>query len=161
MLLILLPKFPSTLHGFVGAVGLAGVDGNLWAVEGGNFRWGAVVWNQIPDLQGGWMCLGKIRRRFEDFKSGGVKARAAWGIYCQVCLPKMILHTWHILSQAYWTEAWCRWKGAEEGGRIWTRRKSSRQLCRLRGRRIRCGGCGSTSDQRQDEIDRWFKRVIQ
>ena len=39
MLLILLPKFPSTLHGFVGAVGLAGVDGNLWAVEGGNFRW--------------------------------------------------------------------------------------------------------------------------
>jgi len=38
MLLILLPKFPSTLHGFVGAVGLAGVDGNLWAVEGGNFR---------------------------------------------------------------------------------------------------------------------------
>merc|ERR1719347_494608 len=31
-------QFPSTLHGFVGAVGLAGVDGNLWAVEGGNFR---------------------------------------------------------------------------------------------------------------------------
>ena len=107
------------------------------------------------------MCLGKIRRRFEDFKSGGGKARAAWGIYCQVCLPKMILHTWHILSQAYWTEERCHWEGAEEGGRIWTRRKSSRQLCRLRGRRIRCGSCGSTSDQRQDEIDRWFKRVIQ
>merc|ERR1719209_2374929 len=31
-------QFPSTLHGFVGAVGLAGIDGNLWAVEGGNFR---------------------------------------------------------------------------------------------------------------------------
>lgn len=31
-------QFPSSLHGFVGAVGLAGVEGGLWSVEGGNFR---------------------------------------------------------------------------------------------------------------------------
>ena len=27
---------PGSLHAFVGSVGLAGMDGSLWAVEGGN-----------------------------------------------------------------------------------------------------------------------------
>eukprot|EP00090_Calanus_glacialis_P045532 TRINITY_DN8508_c1_g1_i1.p1 TRINITY_DN8508_c1_g1~~TRINITY_DN8508_c1_g1_i1.p1 ORF type:complete len:491 (-),score=175.50 TRINITY_DN8508_c1_g1_i1:35-1507(-) len=31
-------QMPEKLHAFVGAVGLAGVDGDLWAVEGGNVR---------------------------------------------------------------------------------------------------------------------------
>jgi len=31
-------QMPNSLHAFVGAVGLAGVDGDLWAVEGGNVR---------------------------------------------------------------------------------------------------------------------------
>jgi len=31
-------QMPDKLHAFVGAVGLAGVDGDLWAVEGGNER---------------------------------------------------------------------------------------------------------------------------
>jgi len=31
-------QMPASLHAFVGAVGLAGVDGDLWAVEGGNVR---------------------------------------------------------------------------------------------------------------------------
>ena len=29
-------QMPNTLHAFVGSVGLAGMDGSLWAVEGGN-----------------------------------------------------------------------------------------------------------------------------
>jgi len=31
-------QMPEKLHAFVGAVGLAGVDGDLWAVEGGNVK---------------------------------------------------------------------------------------------------------------------------
>ena len=29
-------QMPDSLHAFVGSVGLAGMDGSLWAVEGGN-----------------------------------------------------------------------------------------------------------------------------
>jgi len=31
-------QFPDTLHGFVGSVSLAGIQGGLWNVEGGNYR---------------------------------------------------------------------------------------------------------------------------
>ena len=31
-------QMPDSVHAFVGAVGLAGMDGDLWAVEGGNSR---------------------------------------------------------------------------------------------------------------------------
>ena len=29
---------PTNLHAFVGSVGLAGMHGSLWSVEGGNYR---------------------------------------------------------------------------------------------------------------------------
>ena len=29
---------PNDIHAFVGSVGLAGMHGNLWSVEGGNYR---------------------------------------------------------------------------------------------------------------------------
>ena len=38
VVLIFCFQMPNYIHAFVGSVGLAGMHGNLWSVEGGNYR---------------------------------------------------------------------------------------------------------------------------
>ena len=82
-------QIPSSLHGFVGAVGLAGVEGGLWAVEGGNYRVAQCALQVTTGAGAGYQCAlqmsgaGLLRARvtgLEGRQGGGYTLR-----YCSSC----------------------------------------------------------------------------
>ena len=59
-------QMPDTLHAFVGSVGLAGMDGSLWAIQGGNNR-AASCASMLSRARGYRGNVTEIRRQGKEF----------------------------------------------------------------------------------------------
>ena len=99
-------QFPSSLHGFVGAVGLAGVEGGLWAVEGGNYRVAQCALQVTTGAGAGCQSAlqmsgaGLLRARVT-----GVEGRQGGGYTLRYCSTSLLMHLLCSFTDLHWY--WC------------------------------------------------------